>query len=123
MTADTMTADTHNSGSRSQAERASAPAPRQRGPSAAIRGLIAGPLVLACSVLVMAGMPIYLPAGAGGADHIAFSVLLFPLIWAALFFYAIMEKRQWRSAVILIVLSGLNAIPVVAALRAMTPSS
>lgn len=118
-----MTADTHNSVSRSQAEPASAPAPRQRGPSVAIRGLIAGPLVLACSVLVMAGMPIYLPAGAGGADHIAFSVLLFPLIWAALFFYAIMEKRQWRSAVILIVLSGLNAIPVVAALRAMTPST
>lgn len=117
-----MTADTHNS-SRSQAEPASAPAPRQRDSSVAIRGLIAGPLVLACSVLVMAGMPIYLPAGAGGADHIAFSVLLFPLIWAALFFYAIMEKRQWRSAVILIVLSGLNAIPVVAALRAMTPSS
>ena len=79
--------------------------------------------MLACAVLVMAGMPIYLPAGAGGADHIAFSVLLFPLIWAALFFYAIMEKRQWRSAVILIVLSGLNAIPVAAALRAMTPSS
>ena len=118
-----MTADTHNSVSRSQAECASAPALRQRGPSVAIRSLIAGPLVLACSVLVMAGMPIYLPAGAGGADHIAFSVLLFPLIWAALFFYAIMEKRQWRSAVILIVLSGLNAIPVVAALRAMTPSS
>lgn len=117
-----MTADTHNL-SRSQAECASASAPRQRGLSVAIRGLIAGPLVLACSVLVMAGMPIYLPAGAGGADHIAFSVLLFPLIWAALFFYAIMEKRQWRSAVILIVLSGLNAIPVVAALRAMTPSS
>lgn len=79
--------------------------------------------MLACSVLVMAGMPVYLPAGAGGADHIAFSVLLFPLIWAALFFYAVMEKRQWRSAVILIVLSGLNAIPVVTALRAMTHSS
>lgn len=118
-----MTADTHSSSSRSRAEGTSAPGPRERGPGVAIRALIAGPLVLACSVLVMAGMPVYLPAGAGGADHIAFSVLLFPLIWAALFFYAVMEKRQWRSAVILIVLSGLNAIPVVTALRAMTHSS
>lgn len=96
---------------------------RERSPGVAVRCLIAGPLALACSVLVMAGMPLYLPAGAGGADHIAFSVLLFPLVWAALFFYAIMEKRQWRSAVLLIALSGLNAIPVVAALRAMTHAS
>ncbi len=85
------------------------------------RWIVAGPLTLACSVLVMAGMSVWFPAGAAGINHIAFPLILFPAIWAALFFYAVLAQKPWRAGAVLLLLAVVNAVPVLAALRATLP--
>jgi hypothetical protein len=53
-----------------------------------LRVLLAGPLVILTSVTVTAGGALWLPKGAAEIDHLMLPILLFPAIWAALFFHA-----------------------------------
>ncbi|WP_206613530.1 hypothetical protein [Parahaliea mediterranea] len=89
-----------------------------RGPLIA-RWIVAGPLVLIASILVMAGMTVWFPEGAAGINHLAFPLLLFPAIWALLFFYALLDARPWRAGAVILALAVANGIPVVSALQTM----
>jgi hypothetical protein len=44
----------------------------------------------------MAGMSLWLPQGRAGIDHLVLPLILFPLIWATLFFYAVLETQKLR---------------------------
>ena len=55
------------------------------------RILLAGPGAVLVALVVMAGMPLWLPGGAAGVDNLVLPLVLVPLvlvplIWAALFF-------------------------------------
>lgn len=66
-----------------------------------VRWLLCGPLVFVGTVCVMMGMAFWWPVGAAGVDHIAMPVLLFPLIWAGLFFYALLDNSLLRAVCVL----------------------
>lgn len=67
----------------------------------AARWLLAGPVAILAAVATMAAMPVWLPAGAAGVDHLAFPIVLAPLIWAVPFFYACLEENLPRCAAVL----------------------
>ena len=74
------------------------------------RGLLAGPVVFIAAVLVMCGGALWLPQGAAQIDNIVLPIVLFPLIWAALFFYALLDRKMWRAwAVIAVLMVGHGA--------------
>jgi hypothetical protein len=51
----------------------------------------------ATAVLVMCGGALWLPKGAAEIDNLVLPVVLFPLIWAALFFYTMLDRRLARA--------------------------
>ena len=61
------------------------------------RGLLAGPVVFVTAATVMAGAALWLPAGAAQIDNLVLLIVLFPAIWAALFFYACLDRRLRRA--------------------------
>ncbi|MEM7529880.1 MAG: hypothetical protein AAF416_19845 [Pseudomonadota bacterium] len=65
-----------------------------------MRWILAGPITAILAVLLTAAMPLWLPEGAAGVDHIVFPIVLFPATWALLFFYAVLETSQLRSAIV-----------------------
>ncbi|TVV71941.1 hypothetical protein [Sphingomonas solaris] len=73
------------------------------------RILLAGPGAVIVALVVMAGMTRWVPAGAAGIDNLVLPLVLVPLIWAALFFHACLDRRLMRVAVVaagLLVVSG-----------------
>ena len=58
---------------------------------------LAGPLAFVTAVLVMAGGAVWMPKGAAGVDNIVLPLVLFPVFWAALFFYACLVARVGRG--------------------------
>lgn len=65
------------------------------------RWLLAGPVGLITALVIMMAMTRWLPPGPAHVDHIVIPVILFPLIWAAVFFYACIEENLPRCGVIL----------------------
>jgi hypothetical protein len=61
------------------------------------RVLLAGPLVFVCAALVMCGGALWLPAGRAQIDNLVLPIVLFPAIWAALFFYACLDRQLHRA--------------------------
>ncbi|WP_091532466.1 hypothetical protein [Fontimonas thermophila] len=59
--------------------------------------MLAGPVVFAVACLVMAGSALWLPAGPAQIDNLVLPILLFPAIWAALFFCACLARRLTRA--------------------------
>lgn len=84
---------------------ADAGARRQR---AWLRGLLAGPVVFLAAALVMCGAALWLPKGAAQIDNIVLPIVLFPAIWAALFFYAMLDRKLWRAWLITLLLAAAN---------------
>lgn len=84
----------------------------------AIRWLLAGPVALGAAVLVMAAMPLWLPRGAGGIDHLAFPLILFPAVWGVLFFYALLAENLARATLVLLAVLAANGAPVALVLSA-----
>ncbi len=72
-----------------------------------IRIGFAGPGAVIISMVVMAGMALWLPGGAAGIDNLVLPLVLFPLIWAGLFFHACLDSRPGR---IMLVALGLLVI-------------
>lgn len=69
------------------------------------RGILAGPLVFVCAFAVMCGASVWLPAGPARLDNIAIPLVLFPGIWAILFFYCYLTNNLGRAyAVVLLLL-------------------
>ena len=62
-----------------------------------MRWVLAGPGALIAAMLIMAAMPVWLPAGAGGVDNIVYPIVLSPLIWAVVFMYAVLEENLPRG--------------------------
>lgn len=59
------------------------------------RWVMAGPGAVIVGLLFMAALPVILPRGMNG---LVFPVVLAPLIWAAAFFYVILEENVARAA-------------------------
>lgn len=74
-----------------------------------IRIGFAGPGAVIVSLVVMAGMTLWLPGGAAGIDNIAWPLILVPLIWVALFFHACLDARLGRVALVALALFASNA--------------
>lgn len=69
-----------------------------------IRVFLAGPGAIIVSLVVVGGMPLWLPRGAAGVDNLVLPLVLIPLIWAALFFHACLDRRLARVAVVAVTL-------------------
>ncbi|MEM8654311.1 MAG: hypothetical protein AAGF36_06160 [Pseudomonadota bacterium] len=69
---------------------------------------LAGPGVLLAASSIMAAMPLWWPRGAGGIDHLIVPLLVFPAIWAVLFFYVVLTRNVVRAAAVLAGLTALN---------------
>jgi hypothetical protein len=61
---------------------------------------LAGPVAVLLSVLIFAGMPLWLPRGAAGIDHIVMPLILLPAVWAVLFFHAVLDRSLARVALV-----------------------
>lgn len=72
------------------------------------RWLLAGPLTIITAIAAMAAMPVWFPEGAAGINHLAFTLILFPAIWAVAFFYAVLEENLWRAGAVLCVVLAAN---------------
>ena len=57
---------------------------------------LAGPATLIIAVLIMAAMSLWLPVGNAQIDHLVIPLILFPFIWAAVFFYVVLEVKPKR---------------------------
>lgn len=62
--------------------------------------MLAGPGAIAVTLALLAGMPLWLPGGAAGIDNLALPLVLAPLIWAALFFHACLDRNLVRVALV-----------------------
>jgi hypothetical protein len=74
-----------------------------------IRTGFAGPGAIVTSMATMAGMALWLPGGAAGIDNLVLPLILFPLIWAGLFFHACLDSRLTRVAIVALTLFALHA--------------
>lgn len=72
------------------------------------RFMLAGPLVFVCSVAVMGGAAVLIPPGPATINHVAIPLVLFPGVWALLFFYACLETRLSRCSAALLLLVVAN---------------
>lgn len=65
-----------------------------------MRILLAGPGAIIVTLTLLAGMPLWLPGGAAGIDNLVFPLVFAPLIWAALFFHACLDRSLARVALV-----------------------
>lgn len=79
------------------------------------RWLLAGPATLIAALMSMASMPLFLPEGRAGIDHLAFPIVLFPAIWALLFFYTCLEARLGRAIITMTALIGAQTLLILSA--------
>lgn len=75
-----------------------------------MRGVLAGPVALIAACLVMVGGALWLPAGRAQVNNLVLPVVLFPLIWTALFLYACLDKRLRRAYAVVGVLVAANVV-------------
>src|SRR5882672_2766770 len=75
-----------------------------------LRALLAGPCAAALTFLVMAGMPFWVPKGAGGVDHIAFPLFFMPAIWGVIFFYALLDRSLARIAIVMSIVAVVHLV-------------
>ena len=74
-----------------------------------IRVGFAGPGAFIIALVIMAGMALWLPQGAAQIDNLVLPLILFPLIWAGLFFHACLDGKLARVAVVAIGLCLVHA--------------
>lgn len=75
---------------------------------------LAGPVTLLLSIFAMAAMSLWVPPGQANVNHIAYPIILFPLIWALAFFYAVLEVNVKRATIVLLFLLFVNGGLVIA---------
>ena len=71
-------------------------APRNSRWHTVARVTLAGPITILLSAMTFAGMPLWLPRGAAGIDHIILPLILLPAVWAILFFHAVLDRSLAR---------------------------
>lgn len=72
------------------------PTPSTRG-RAWSRGVLAGPVCFITAFLVMAGASLWYPQGPAQINNIAVPIIVFPAIWATLFFYLMLDRKLGRA--------------------------
>ena len=87
---------------------ATADAARQRRQTL-LRWLGAGPGALTGAYLLMAAMPLWFPRGAANVNQLVFPLILFPALWALLFFYVCLSRRPGRANRVILIIIVLNA--------------
>ena len=73
-----------------------------------LRGILAGPLALAAACLAMTGGALWLPPGTAQVNNLVMPVVLFPLIWTALFIYACLDRHLKRAYAVIGLLVAAN---------------
>ena len=73
---------------------------RSSAPKRWSRILLAGPGAICVTIIVMAGMTLWLPGGRAGIDNLVLPLVLAPLIWAVLFFHACLDRSIGRVALV-----------------------
>lgn len=68
------------------------------------RWILCGPVAFAVTFLTMMGMALWWPVGAARVNNIIMPIVLFPLIWAAAVFYALLDDNLPRAVGVMIVL-------------------
>jgi membrane-anchored glycerophosphoryl diester phosphodiesterase (GDPDase) len=81
-----------------------------------LRFWLAGPVTVVVSVLIMAAMSLWLPEGNAHIDHLIVPVILFPLIWSAVFFYVILANNMKKVSLIMALLFLSNGLVVTASI-------
>lgn len=81
-----------------------------------LRWILCGPGAFVAAATIMAVLPLWLPHGAAEIDHLVFPILMFPGIWAVVFFYACLERNLVRATSIIAALIAVTGV--VAALAA-----
>lgn len=92
---------------------ASAPDEGNRRARAWLRGILAGPVALIAACLVMAGGALWIPPGTAQVDNLVFPIVLFPVLWTALFLYSMLDRKLGRAYAVLGVLTVVNAVLVI----------
>lgn len=72
------------------------------------RIFLVGPLVFLSAFLAVCGASVYLPAGPARIDNVAIPLVLFPAIWALLFFYSYLDSRLIRAYTVVLLVLGAN---------------
>ncbi|MGH8447088.1 MAG: hypothetical protein ACREVL_17610 [Solimonas sp.] len=80
------------------------PQPQSSRRRAWARGVLAGPLAFVAATLLMLGSTVWLPAGRAQIDNLVLPIVLFPLLWTALFLYALLAKRLGRAYAVVLAL-------------------
>ncbi|MBX5460819.1 MAG: hypothetical protein IRZ28_06975 [Steroidobacteraceae bacterium] len=75
-----------------------------------MRGLLAGPLALVAACLIMAGGALWVPPGAAQINNLVLPIVLFPLLWSALFLYACLDRKLGRAYAIIGALAVVNGL-------------
>jgi hypothetical protein len=71
-----------------------------------LRVILAGPLTFLCAFFIMVGSTAYIPAGPAQLDNIVFPLMLFPALWAILFFYTSLTRRLGIAYLVVTILSA-----------------
>ncbi|MEM7188868.1 MAG: hypothetical protein AAF439_04585 [Pseudomonadota bacterium] len=79
------------------------------------RWILAGPVALVLAVVTMAAMPFWVPAGPANLDHLAFPILLFPLIWTITVLYPCMDEKLPRAVTIILGLTIVQTLLIISA--------
>lgn len=69
---------------------------------------LAGPVAFVLAILVMLGMSVWFPKGQAQVDNIILPMIVFPLIWAILFFYAYLDRRLKRATYFFLALAAVH---------------
>lgn len=72
------------------------------------RIFLVGPLVFLSAFLAVCGASVYLPAGPARIDNVAIPLVLFPAIWALLFFYSYLDSHLIRAYTVVLLVLGAN---------------
>ncbi|MDB5970196.1 MAG: hypothetical protein JWQ90_2646 [Hydrocarboniphaga sp.] len=73
------------------------------------RIVLAGPLAFITAGLIMGGGALWLPEGAEHIDNLVLPIVLFPAIWALVFFYACLDRRIGRAYWVVLIAALVNA--------------
>ena len=69
---------------------------------------LAGLATLVVSILIMAAMSLWLPEGDAKINNLIVPLVLFPLIWACVFFYVLLERKPKRLYLTMLLLFLVN---------------
>jgi len=73
------------------------------------RFVLAGPLAIAATLVILAGLPLWLPGGTAGIDNLVIPLVLAPLIWAGLFFHACLDHSLLRIVAVATLLMAIHS--------------